>query len=149
MDNDTYEKFGGEQYFQKAWKTVNNAQQSSYIGWDQFGSNNNRYWLSENFLNPQFKDLRQSNYNYHINGLDIFESSPEKSRNNIINSLQKMVEINNIKPNSIFIKSFINSKENELTNIFSKGILNKRREAYNLLIKIDPSRSDSFARILN
>ena len=84
MDNDSFEKLGGEKHFQKAWKIVNNAQQSSYIGWDQFGSNNNRYWLSENLLNPEFEIVRESFYNYHIKGLDIFENNAEKSRESII-----------------------------------------------------------------
>ena len=149
MDNDTFEKYGGEKYFQKAWKIVNNAQQSNYIGWDQFGSNNNRYWLAENLLNPELKTVRSSYYNYHINGLDIFESNSEKSRDNIINDLKNIFEVNNIKPNTILIKSFINSKSNEIINIFSKGIINKRKEAYNLLLKIDPSKTEEFSKILN
>ena len=149
MDSDTFEKYGGEKYFQKAWKIVNNAQQSNYIGWDQFGSNNNRYWLSENLLNPELKNVRESYYNYHINGLDIFDLNSEKSRNNIINDLKNIFTVNNIKPNSVLIKTFMNSKSNELINIFSKGLINRRKEAYNLLSKIDPSRTEDFSKILN
>lgn len=149
MDNDSFEKLGGEKHFQKAWKIVNNAQQSSYIGWDQFGSNNNRYWMSENLLNPEFEIVRESFYNYHIKGLDIFENNAEKSRESIIEDLKNISNVNQIKPNSILIKSFINSKSNEISNIFSKGQINIRKEAYNILSKIDPSKSDNFSKILN
>ena len=149
MDNDSFEKLGGEKDFQKAWKIVNNAQQSNYIGWDQFGSNNNRYWLTENLLNPEFEIFRKSFYNYHINGLDIFENNAEKSRESIIKDLKNISEVNQIKPNSILIKSFINSKSNEISNVFSKGLINIRKDAYNILSKIDPSKTENFSKILN
>ena len=34
----------------------------------------------ENFLNPEFKNVRNALYNYHLKGLDLFYSSPEESR---------------------------------------------------------------------
>ena len=149
MDNDSFEKLGGEKNFQKAWKIVNNAQQSNYIGWDQFGSNNNRYWLTENLLNPELEIVRKSFYNYHINGLDIFENNAEKSRESIIKDLKNISEVNQIKPNSILIKSFINSKSSEISNVFSEGLINIRKDAYNILSKIDPSKTENFSKILN
>ena len=148
MDSDTFEKYGGEKYFQKAWKIVNNAQQSNYIGWDQFGSKQNRYWLCENFINPEFKIVRESIYNYHINGMDNFYSDSNKSRLIILKSLEEINKINKNKFNSTIINIFLNAKSDELTNIFLNGTLDTKRNAYNILTELSPSRSDLFNKIL-
>ena len=53
FDYDSFEKLGGDSYFNKAWQVVNSAQQSGYTGWDQFNSIRNRYWFAENLINAQ------------------------------------------------------------------------------------------------
>ena len=42
IDYDSFEKLGGEDYFQKAWRILNESQHSGYKGWEQFGSKQNR-----------------------------------------------------------------------------------------------------------
>jgi hypothetical protein len=72
IDYDSFSELGGTPYFQKALAVVNNAQQSSLPGWQAIGSNRNRYWIVENFNNPQMLDLRKAIYTYHSKGLDTF-----------------------------------------------------------------------------
>ena len=148
MDNDSFENLGGNKNFEKAWKILNNSQESGYKGWDQFGSKQNRYWLCENFINPEFKIVRESIYNYHINGMDNFYSDSNKSRLIILKSLEEINKINKNKFNSTIINIFLNAKSDELTNVFLNGSLDTKRNAYNILTELSPSRSDLFNKIL-
>ena len=148
MDSDTFENLGGNDNFQKAWKIVNDSQQSGYKGWDQFGSKHNRYWLCENFINPEFEKVRESIYNYHIKGMDNFYSDPDNSRLNILQNLTEINKINKNKFNSIILNIFLNAKSDELTNIFLNANLSMKRDAFNLLTGLAPSRSDLFNKIL-
>ncbi len=148
IDYDSFEKLGGEEYFEKAWKILNESQNSGYKGWDQFGSKNNRYWICENFLNPEFIDVREAYYNYHLLGMDIFYSKPEESQSIILENLSKINDVNSKNFNSSLINIFINSKANEITNIFKDASLNIKRDAFNILNELSPSNSDLFNKIL-
>ena len=127
---------------------LNESQNSGYKGWDQFGSKNNRYWICENFLNPEFIDVREAYYNYHLLGMDMFYSKPEESQNIILENLSKINVVNSKNFNSSLINIFINSKVNEITNIFKDASLNIKRDAFNILNELSPSNSDLFNKIL-
>tara|TARA_B100000614_G_scaffold241657_1_gene242960 strand:+ start:1233 stop:2123 length:891 start_codon:yes stop_codon:yes gene_type:complete len=148
IDYDSFEKLGGEENFQKAWKILNDSQNSGYKGWDQFGSKNNRYWICENFLNPKFVGVREAYYNYHLQGMDLYYSKPEDSQVIILDNLSTINEINSKNFNSSIINIFINAKANEITNIFKGASLNTKREAYNIMTELSPSNSDLFNKIL-
>ena len=148
IDYDSFEKQGGDESYQKAWKIVNESQNSGFKGWDQFGSKQNRYWICENFLNPEFKNIREEIYNYHLNGMDIFYETPDKSRSIILSSLNQINEINKKKFNSSIINIFLNAKVDEITNLFKGAALNTKRDAFNILNELSPSNSELFNKIL-
>jgi hypothetical protein len=139
VDYDTFSEMGGTPYFQKALQVVNNAQQSNRPGWQSLGSNRNRYWLVENFNNPQMADLRKTSYAYHRIALDTFDKDPDKSREVILKGLRDIKKVRDINPSAVIIVSFFDAKGKELANIFSSGNIQVRREAYDLIKIIDPS----------
>jgi hypothetical protein len=141
MDYDSFSEMGGNTYFQKALGVVNNAQGSNRPGWDALGSTRSRYSLIENINNPQNIDLRKGIYKYHRLALDTFEKTPDDSRVLILDVLRSVKKVWTINPNSIFVISFFDSKATELSNIFSQGNLQVRREAYDLLTQLDPKRN--------
>ncbi len=144
FDYDTFSELGGDPYFQKAGRVVTNAQQTGYPGWEQFNSIRNRYWLSENVLNSQMAPIREALYEYHLQGLDIFQVNPDEARKNIFDGLKKVLNVNQARPRSILTISFMDAKTNELAQIFSEGDPAVRRNAYNLLVNIDPTKRDAF-----
>ena len=144
FDYDSFSPKGGEPYFQKAGRVITNAQQTGYPGWEQFNSVRNRYWLSENLLNSQMAPLRQAAYEYHLNGLDIFHDDPAQARQNIFEALKKILNVNQARPRSILTITFLDSKASELAKIFGEGEPGVRRNAYNLLVNIDPTKRDTF-----
>lgn len=145
-DYDSFSELGGTPYFQKAFTIINNAQQSSYPGWQQFssGSNRNRYWMIENIQNPLLESVRKSIYKYHRSGLDIMDEEKEEAEKIILSALSEIQKANKARPRSIITISFMDAKSNEIVQIFTKSSLATRRQAYNLLSNIDPSRTDEF-----
>ncbi len=148
FDYDTFSEFGGSPYFQKALAVVNNAQQSNRPGWQQLGSNRNRYWLMENINNPQMQDIRKAMYSYHRLGMDTMQKDPEQSREVILQSLNDVKKVRDISPNSILLVSFMDAKSKELANVFSEGNIQLRRQAYDLITLIDPTNSSIYAKII-
>lgn len=141
MDHDSFSELGGSQYFQKALIVATNAQVSNRPGWQSFGNNRNRYSLIENLNNPQLIDLRKNTYKFHLLALDNFNSTPDKSREIVLDVLKNMHKLWMMFPNSVLIVTFFDSKSAEIANIFSKGNLAVRREAYDILVNMDPKRT--------
>ena len=149
LDFDSFSPLGGTEYYEKAFNVVNTAQQSGRPGWRQFENTRNRYWLMENLnINNQYSLVREGIYTYHLKGLDILQTDEEKCRENILEALKNMQKVNRILPNSILIRSFFDSKSDEILNIFSKGLINVRRDAYNELLKLDPTRGSKYRKIV-
>jgi hypothetical protein len=148
MDYDSYSELGGTPHFQKALNVVNNSQSSGRPGWQSLSGNRNRYWIIENLLNPQMVDIRKLNYNYHRFGLDTFEKDPDKSREVILKGLKDFKKVRDINPNAILVISFFDAKSKELTNIFSTGLISVRREAYDVIMAMDPSNRSTYDKIL-
>jgi hypothetical protein len=149
FDYDTFEKLGGEPHFKKAWQIVNFSQQQGYGGWDQFNTIRNRYWLAENVLQTQLKPLREAYYEYHRLGIDVFAEKPDEARDAISGAIKKLVNANQARPRAIYTISFLDAKTNELNQIFSDGDPSLRRNMYNLLINIDPTKRDNFSSMIN
>jgi hypothetical protein len=148
MDYDSFSELGGTSYFQKALTVVNNAQSSNRPGWQALGNNRNRYWMVENLINSQMTDVRRSLYSYHRLGLDTFDKTPDKSREVILKGLRDVKRVRDINPNAILVISFFDAKSKELANIFSDGALPVRREAYDLIVSMDPSNRSSYDKII-
>lgn len=148
MDYDSFSELGGTPYFQRALNVVNNAQSSNRPGWQALGGNRNRYSIIENLLNPQMADVRKSLYNYHRLGLDSFEKAPDQSREIILKGLKDVKKARDINPNAILVISFFDAKSKELANIFSDGTLTMRREAYDLIVAMDPSNRSNYEKII-
>ena len=148
LDNDTFEEFGGEEQFKKALDIVNLAQQSDRPGWQAFQSNRNRYWLSENLTNQDLRPVRKGLYTYHRLAMDQFETKQDESRILIVSVLKDIEAANRNIPNSILKISFFDAKKNELAKIFEKGNPATKREAYNILVNLDPSNTEKYRSII-
>jgi hypothetical protein len=149
LDYDSFSELGGSPYFQRAQTVVINAQNANRTGWQALGGNNrNRYWLSENLINGQMSDLRKALYAYHRLGLDSFDKTPDQSREVILKALKDVKKVRDINPSAILVISFFDAKAKELSNIFSDGDLQIRRQAYDLITAMDPINKGSYGKII-
>jgi deoxyadenosine/deoxycytidine kinase len=148
VDYDTFAELGGTPYFQKALQVVNNAQSSNRPGWQSLGSNRSRYWIVENYNNNQMTDVRKAIYAYHRLALDTYEQDPDKARTVILKALKDIKKIRDINPNGILVISFFDAKTKEITNLFSSGNIQVRREVFDIMTAVDPSNQAAYQKIV-
>lgn len=148
VDYDSFSELGGTPYFQKALQVVNNAQSANRTGWQSLGSNRNRYWIVENYNNNQMTDVRKALYAYHRLALDTFDQDPDKSRTIILKALKDIKKIRDLNPSGILVISFFDAKTKEITNLFSTGNIQIRREVYDIMTAVDPSNQSNYQKII-
>lgn len=149
LDYDSFGDLGGDSYYQIAQVIVNNAAQSGFPGWSALESTRSRFALIDDITNQQMQALRSGLYKYHRLGLDIFEDDPEVTRANIIEVLESIRIIKSRYPASIFVISFFDAKTDELVNIFDQASMQEKRKAYNLLVELNPNKTDVYSKIIN
>lgn len=148
IDADSYSKFGGTPYYEKAQNIVQNAQNSSEPGWKAFENMKNRYWLTENLLNSQYRPIRESIYEFHRKGLDVMYDNVETGRNNIAESLKLLQQANRTKPGSFLLRLYLDAKRDEIIKIFGEGSPNTKAEVVNIMKEIDPANGSKYQTIL-
>ena len=149
LDYDTFEELSGTTYYQRANNIVTNATSSNRPGWSSLEGNRNRFWLVENLLNQRMASLRKGLYTYHRLGLDVYQDKPEEAQQSILSMLRTIKDVRSAYQNSILVIAFLDAKSDELINLFSDSSIQTKREAYNLLIEIDPSKREKYARIIS
>lgn len=150
MDYDSFSKLGGSLYFEKAMQVVNNAQQSGFEGWSQLGSNpNSRYWLNENMNSPQFKDFREYSYVYYRNVLDQMVDKPEESRTKAVEMIAILKRINDTKPSSCLLRTYFNTKSDELIKMLSEATAAQKSSAVEMLRAMDPTNTENYEKLLS
>lgn len=148
LDYDSFGDLAGDAYYQIAQVIVNNAAQSGFRGWSALESTRSRFALIDDITNQQMQALRKGIYKYHRLGLDLFEKDPETARSNVIEVLESILVIKSRYPASIFVISFFDAKTDELVNIFDQASMQDKRKAYNLLVELNPNKTDVYSKII-
>ncbi len=146
---DSFSRYGGSRYFEKAELIVSLAQSSDDPGWKAFDSDRNRYALVSNYQDERLKKLRDIMYEYHRFGLDEMVNSVEKGRTNIFNNLPYLKEMNRAVPYSIALQLFVEAKLNELLDMFKPATSKEKKDVYEILQSILPTQSNKYQELLN
>ncbi len=153
LDFDSFSYKGGTEFFEKAEKIVNNAQNAPQKGWKPFDakSNRNRYWLVKNILDQNYEPVRQFIYNYHRLGLDLMDSKPDEARQEIAESFKLLQKVFRQKPDPFmhFLQVVFDAKSDEWVNVFSEAPMDQKTRVVTILDEIDPSNSNKYKKILN
>tara|TARA_B100000674_G_C37876702_1_gene932321 strand:- start:281 stop:1183 length:903 start_codon:yes stop_codon:yes gene_type:complete len=139
-DYDSFSFEGGTPYFNKADQIVSICQNGSEPGWKAGDGDNNRFWLIQNLLQPQFASLRKAYYNYHIKGLDKCYQNREECMQSISSSINDLMEIHSSRPSSFNMQLFFNAKSEELIKIYQPSEQGLKLKMFNLLSQLDPQR---------
>ncbi|MBO4328995.1 MAG: DUF4835 family protein [Bacteroidales bacterium] len=148
LDFDSFSLNGGAPFFEAAQQVVNNAQSSSQPGWKAMDSNKNRYWLAENLTNNSYAPLHQFLYEYHRLGLDVMSEKPDEGRAAILNALEHLQTVYESHPTCFFLQLIVESKRDEIIQVFSEGSQQEKTKASNIMKQIDPSKSSQYDAIL-
>jgi len=153
-DQDSFQRLGGTVFFQQCEEIATVCQTASMDnleqkGWLAFESNRNRYALINNLLDEAFKKYRSFYYEYHRLGMDEMVNNVANARARIAKGMPALKEAYRSRPATYVVNTFLDAKADELVDIFSKGTDKEKKEVYDLLMDIDPTRQSTYERINN
>lgn len=138
MDADTFSLNGGTPYYTQAQNIVVQAQQSGYKGWNQNDGTNTRFTLVDNLLSPTYASYRTAMYKYHLNGLDYFSKDKKKAKASIADAISEIKSIFDNRPNAFLLRVFMDSKSDEIVDVFSDGPYFDKSDLKEILLKMSP-----------
>ncbi len=147
LDFNTFSESGGIEYFTKAQKIVNNAQNAPETGWKAFESDRNRYWLVHELLDSRYSDYHDCLYRYHRLGMDNLSEEPDDARYEITEALESLRGVFRQNTSSFILKLFFDAKSDEITKIYSEAFPNEQARIIKTLIEIDPANSSKYQSI--
>ena len=149
LDFDSFSLFGGDPFFAMAESITNSAPQEPSIdnGWNSTGRQN-RFALISDINNQSYRQLRQFMYEYHRLGLDVMAEKPEQGREAILKTLSNLQSVYERNSMCYFLQLIIESKRDEIIQVFSQGSQKEKTMACNLMKAIDPSQSTRYDAIL-
>tara|TARA_Y100001970_G_scaffold154218_2_gene188833 strand:+ start:3122 stop:4009 length:888 start_codon:yes stop_codon:yes gene_type:complete len=112
------------------------------------GGRINKFWLIDNLTSLNYLTIKQVNYQYHLNGLDVMVKDQALAKRNIRNSLKNFEKINRFRPNSLLQQMFFQSKNDEILNLFLNS-QNKIEieELKKLLISVAPFYANKWDKL--
>lgn len=141
-DMDAMSPLGGTDYFQTAQNIVSGAQSMSEKGWKAFEDNKNRYAIITDLLDGGMHPLRELQYAYYRQGLDVMSENAERGRAAITKSLELLKKAHENKSMSSLPQIFTEFKRDELMNIYKgHGSSKEKDDVVELLVRINPSQS--------
>jgi len=148
-DMDTFSSLGGTPFFQQAENIVNMAQSSDWKGWRAFEDSRNRYAIISNLMDEQFAAFRNYMYEYHRLGLDVMSDNATNGRAKIAAGLPIIRTTNRARPQAIAVTIFMDTKSDELVNIFKGGTDKEKLDAVQILTDVNPTLSGRYNTILD
>src|SRR6056297_597244 len=141
LDYDSFALEGGTPYFRNAEQIVVNAQNAPHKGWKPMDdmAHKNRYWLVKDFLDSEYKNVREFNYRYHRHGLDVMDEKVAEGRAAIADALELLQEVHRSRPDPYMytLRLVFDAKADEIVNIFSESFPEERNRVYNILTEVD------------
>lgn len=139
LDGDSMAPRGGEEQWEQLKMIVQFAQSAGEPGWKAFEDKRNRSAVLAAFTDAATNAVRDMNYKYHRQGLDEMVLSPDKGRAQITESLSTLRKVYDHDPMSVFLAMFMDSKLDELVNIYTKGSQTERDKVVEILQPLYPT----------
>ena len=150
FDYDSFSPNGGAAFYRKAQEIINLANSASNeTGWRSNEDNRNRYWLMERLMNSRYRGFHDMLYKYHRQGLDQLEARPAQARRAVMDVLKELERLHQQDPNLILIKTFLDSKQDELVGIFGGSFVNDKKGFVEIMEKVDPSNAARYNSVMN
>ena len=147
FDYDSFSPLGGDPYFNLAQDVVNSIpsdNRTASSGWQTNGNRFNKYWRVENMLNPKVRPMRQAFHEYYIGAMDQMTVDMDKSKAIIVSALTTIKGVNSVYPNSVAMQMFVDSKREEILEIFKGSAKGQQKKVYDIMIKLDPAQASEY-----
>jgi len=86
-------------------------------------------------------------YEYHRLGLDQMSANVANGRARIAEGMEVLQKANTARPATYIVTIFLDAKADELADIFHGGTDNEKKLVYETLMRIDPTRQNTYDRI--
>lgn len=122
-DGDSFQRNGGQPWFEKALKISQNSQNQRYSGWSVVEGPRTRGQLIDNMVKTEANTLRTAYYNYHRQGLDNManQGDPTRAKKAIFDALMSLKYYENSFQMNYPFDVFLQTKRNEIFDIFNSG----------------------------
>jgi len=147
LEADSLSLNGGTGFHETARQIVNAAQPNAGSGWQASGIGFSRFNLNNDLLSQNFAEFRKAFYDYHINGLDVMHNDTKKAKQNILNCIEKLKNVNDSRPNSVLLRVFFDTKAGEIQQILNGGPKLDIAQTKEYLYRIAPVHNTKWRRI--
>ncbi len=155
FDLATYSRLGGQGCFDACEQIVQTCQgasmseqeQQAWLAYDRSSGNKNRYAIISNLQDAAFKPFREYIYEYHRLGLDQMAANVANGRARIAEGIEILQKANAARPATYIVTVFLDAKADELADIFHGGTDKEKKLVYETLMRIDPTRQNTYDRI--
>lgn len=141
VDFDSFSPRGGQPFWDRLASIVQMAQSSGEPGWKAFEDTKNRSAVLSAYTDRSTEGLRDILYEYHLQGLDQMSVSPDKGRQKITETLNRLKTVYEANSMSVGLSMFKDAKLDELVNVYSKSTQTERDGVYKLLNDLYPTES--------
>lgn len=148
LDKDSFSPLGGTEMFSKALTVVNYSQNTGTKGWKAADGLRNRFWMSQNFIDNGFRDLRTFIYQYHRLGLDLIQNNANQAPKLILSLLPGLQKLDRQKLGAVFPNIFLSTKSDEILNILKMADLPDKIKGFNLMVEVDPANQAKYQTLL-
>lgn len=137
---DSFGSMGGTPFYEMAQNIAQIAGSAADATsqWRADGNSKSRYWLCENHTNAAYEGIREAYYLYSRQGIDLMTKDQKTARQNIILSLQKLLEVEKKKHNLISVTQFVDVKMQEIISIFTPAPDDEKKQVYTILRELSP-----------
>lgn len=150
MDSDSFSKRGGDDYFARADRIVQMGQSMGEKGWRQYESPASRGAILAAWMNPATASLRDLNYRYHREGLDVMASDRDNGLRAIASGLKEILpDVYDTNPMSVGLTMWRDAKLDETVSICAYDGLADRKKIAEMLKDIFPADIETINRIEN
>ena len=147
IDADSFSENGGTPYYEKALNIVNLAQSSGSSGWDAGKNFLNRYYMVNDILNNTYDPMRKAIFKYHSSGLDSMADDANAGKIQIKNAIEDLESLHKTRPNSFWMRLFVDAKSDEIVQIFTGGPRLDINKMVNNLNNYSPNNSTNWAKL--
>lgn len=147
LDAESFKPKGGDEYFTQARIITNYSQQGNFSGWKVEDGLQSRFAYIDNILSPTFREFKDVMYNYHREGLDLMSENVKKAKEQVVVALKKFSIMNKRRPNSFLLRTFFDTKADEIQQVFTGGPNVDVASLKDILQKIAPMHSSKWQKI--
>ncbi|MFQ5799606.1 MAG: DUF4835 family protein [Bacteroidota bacterium] len=143
-DYDTYEPMAGTPFHDKALDIVRLGQSGTGSrGWKRATSGvYSRAVLIDELLSANFQLFRGGLFRYHVEGLDLLNSDPDRARKNIARVMEDLVKVRKqLNERSLALKIFFDTKYQEIAEVLAGYV---DRSLFERLGEIDPTHQSTY-----